>query len=598
MKRFLKILPALLLVVLLCLALLAQNATITQLTGTLSSSETSVQGSSVSQIKDLLTEKIEQATLSKLPKEDGIDESKEGQEYEAGRVLVSFSSPAYECSDVMTSKANLKSEASSILLRAKSLDAEKVTRLDNSTALVKVKDGASVSQAIKELEGLSGIEDAQPDYIYTLADTKEMEGSEVDTSATSAAIYPYTATDDPLTEDNQWTMYLPWENVVSAWDVQKCDNKVTVAILDTGIDEDHEDLKENIVESVGTVVNEDTQEYIDKTGQDIDTHGTHCAGIVSAQSNNGIGITGVSYNANLLAVKVFHGEYVDYGDGDYQWSTTANSSSIARGIRYAISKKDDYNVRVISMSLGTSNTSIDNPPLFERVVTSAIDEAWDAGVSVIAASGNDSENNKLTPVSFPAYYEKCVAVGACKADGSRLEQSNGSAELDVVAPGNSIFSTIPYDANSTLATSDYTYRYANKKGTSMATPYVSAVAALCYAKNPELQPQDILSILTSTAGDADGKFSNELGYGKVNPYLAVKAASGEEEEKCQHDGETTTTVTKQATCSATGLSVTKCAKCGEILSTQILDKLAHTPIEKANSAVEPTCTQAGKKADT
>ncbi len=449
-----------------------------------------------------------------LPLDKSIDESQAGIDYDAGQVIVTFSDAAFDCEDVLTTSTELKSGARSILSEAKSVNADSVSRLDNKTAIVKLNDGVSVAQAVRELSDMRGVSSVQPDYIYTLADSSDTNYEDI-----TAALSSYSATNDPLTESNQWSISGTGERVIDAWGEQKSDEKVTIAILDTGIDSDHEDLKDNIVEAANCVTGESGSSAKDTTTGDNDSHGTHCAGIAAARTNNNIGISGVSYNAKILSIKVCDGEYFKWGSGEDQktWITTgANASSIAKGIKYAVSKKDESNVKVISMSL-TRSTSDD-------LIKSAIDEAYEAGITVVAASGNDSKSG-LQPVTFPASYEKCIAVGGTAEDGSRMAESNGSAELDVVAPGSEIFSTIPYDAtNASGDVSDYSTKYAKKSGTSMAAPYAAGVVALMYAANPNLTPENVLNILTTTTDSSTAKFSSELGYGKVNAYQAVREA--------------------------------------------------------------------------
>ncbi|WP_188456784.1 S8 family peptidase [Virgibacillus oceani] len=219
-----------------------------------------------------------------------------------------------------------------------------------------------------------------------------------------------------------------------------------VAIIDTGCQIDHPDLKERIIDGKNFTsdYSGDQNNYEDNNG-----HGTHVAGTIAASSKQDSGIAGVAPGANLLIVKVLSGQ----GSGEYQW--------IIDGINYAIDWKgpNGETVRTISMSLGGPN---DVPELYE-----AIKRAVDAGIPVVCAAGNEGDDRTDTDeFAYPGAYNEVIQVGAVDFNKRIAPFSNTNDEIDLVAPGVEILST--YTGS----------KYAKLSGTSMATPHVSGSIAL------------------------------------------------------------------------------------------------------------------------
>lgn len=220
----------------------------------------------------------------------------------------------------------------------------------------------------------------------------------------------------------------------AAWDISSGLGTVKIAIIDTGIDLTHPDLFGKVVGGYD-FVNDDAD------AQDDHGHGTHCAGIAAAATNNGIGIAGVGFNCSLMPVKVLDAA----GSGTY--------SDVAAGIVWAT----DNGAKVISLSLGGSASS--------TVLSNAIDYAWSHGAIVVAAAGN----NGTTSAVFPAYYSKCIAVASTDANDQRSYFSTYGSWVDVAAPGSGILSTYLGGG------------YATMSGTSMATPHVAGEAGLLWS---------------------------------------------------------------------------------------------------------------------
>ncbi len=271
---------------------------------------------------------------------------------------------------------------------------------------------------------------------------------------------------------NQWG--LPDISAPLAWDVTLGNSSVIVAIVDTGVDYKHLDIAANYLGGYDWV-NKDN-DPIDDNG-----HGTHVAGIAAAVTNNGIGVAGIS-QSKIMAEKVLGSD----GSGSY--------SAIANGITHAANN----GARVISMSLGGSFPS--------STLKKAVNYAWTKGALLVAAAGN---SGSMT-VSYPAAYDKVIAVSALDKGDTLASYSNFGNKIELSAPGSGILSTYPGGG------------YVYMSGTSMATPFVSGSAALVLSKKITLTNQQVRTILDNTAVDL-GTSGKDIfyGYGKVNPYGAL-----------------------------------------------------------------------------
>ena len=267
---------------------------------------------------------------------------------------------------------------------------------------------------------------AEPDYIANAV------GKPTPTTTPSPTPAPSTGPNDPYLSQ-QWGMATV--QAPRAWAVTTGSSTVPIAILDTGINQNHPDLSSKI----GSQANFTDSVTLD----DIYGHGTHVAGIAAAITNNGIGVAGLGYNSSIMNGKVLD----DTGSGYYSW--------IANGITWAT----DNGAKVINMSLG--GTAADS------TLASAVDYAWSKGVVVVAAAGN---NGNSLPF-YPAAYDNCIAVGATDRKDAKASFSNYGSWVDVAAPGVDIYST--YNTGG----------YISMSGTSMASPHVAGLAALVWATN-------------------------------------------------------------------------------------------------------------------
>ncbi|HWI54573.1 MAG TPA: S8 family peptidase, partial [Desulfobacteria bacterium] len=250
---------------------------------------------------------------------------------------------------------------------------------------------------------------------------------------------------------------------------------VTVAVLDTGVDVNHPDLRTRLVPGTNTV-------NPLKSSRDSDGHGTHIAGIISAFTNNMTGVAGVAGTApvSVMPVKVFEGD-------------EGSDVSISNGIIWAV----DHGARVINMSFGSYAKS--------EVLNEAINYAYQKGVVLVAAAGNWASEE----VSYPAAVSRVMAVSAINNKNNITEFSSFGSLIDICAPGEDIYSTYwdPYKGST----------YTEMSGTSMASPMVAGLAALLLTKNPKLSNDEIRQIIEVSATDlGDSGWDTKYGHGKIN----------------------------------------------------------------------------------
>lgn len=229
------------------------------------------------------------------------------------------------------------------------------------------------------------------------------------------------------------------------WKVSNQGEDIVIAVIDTGVESNHPDLKDRIIggRNFTTDHHGDPEIFEDNNG-----HGTHVCGTIAASLNQE-GVVGVAPKANILSLKVLTKE----GSGQYDW--------IINAINYAVDWRGPKNerVRVISMSLGGPE---DVPELHK-----AIQNAVNHNVSVVVAAGNEGDNREDTfEYSYPGSYNEVIQVGAVSNDLTLAPFTNTNSEVDLVAPGVEVLST--YLNN----------KYASLSGTSMATPHVAGALAL------------------------------------------------------------------------------------------------------------------------
>lgn len=277
---------------------------------------------------------------------------------------------------------------------------------------------------------------------------------------------------------------LPWGvdriDADLAWAVSK-GTGVRVAVIDTGIDMDHPDLKATIKGGFNAIA--PTKKYRNPSNFDDDNgHGTHCAGVIGAQDND-IGVIGVAPEAWLYGVKVLD----DTGSG--------YTSDCVEGIQWCV----DNGMQVISMSWGSMNNF--------QVLHDACDAAWNVGCLMVAAAGAEGVEY---PDMYPAGYSSVMAVSATDQNDTIASFSNYGAEIELAAPGVSIYSTYKNGG------------YLTMSGTSTACPHVSGTAALAWAVYPGYTNQQIRQLLWDIAEDLGAPgWDIYYGYGLVDAEAAV-----------------------------------------------------------------------------
>ncbi len=358
----------------------------------------------------------------------------------------------------------------------------------NQIFVAEFDETQSVEDTIDKISQNEKVEYVEPNYIAYASE----EGFAIQNSQ---------SVDDPYFQ-YQWN--LEAIQVPQAWQMSTGEG-VIVAVLDTGIAYETYDMFVQAPDLAGTnfvagydFVNDDPHPNDDQG------HGTHVAGTIAQTTNNGKGVASVAYNATVMPIKVLDLS----GQGSY--------AGIIQGITYAVGNGAD----IINLSLSGRAIS--------QALKEAIDQAYANGVIVVAAAGNSN-----SAVEYPAAFENVIAVGAMDIKETRAKYSNFGPELDIIAPGGDNSTDINQDGlgdgivQQTFKNGQYSiFKYAFMEGTSMATPHVSGVIALMLAANPDANPEQIKSILVSTAkniGDA-----NHFGAGLIQASDAISMLTGVE----------------------------------------------------------------------
>ena len=251
---------------------------------------------------------------------------------------------------------------------------------------------------------------------------------------------------------------------------------VLVAVLDTGIDRDHEDLAGRVAAEIV---------FAGSSPDDLYGHGTPIAGIIAADAANGLGVVGLAPASRLLNVKV--------ADDDDR----CRLSALAEGIIWAV----DHGALVINISIEMKDAS----PILED----AVDYAWDRGALVIAAAGNDG----CTVPVYPAACVNSLAVTAVQESGALAPLANYGDWVDCAAPGLQIYAALPGDG------------YGYKHGTSFATAYVSGLAALLFSMASDTNGNGFLNdeVLRAIESGCDGIPPDGTGHGMINVPASIAA---------------------------------------------------------------------------
>jgi len=390
----------------------------------------------------------------------------------ANGVLVMFKDPKNTASRARTLNASgLRETASFGLLPGLSL--------------ASVRSGWTLQQTLDTLENNPDVAYAEPDYLFTIKATPN----------------------DPRF-DQQYALHNIGSNGTAdadidapeAWDIHT-GSEVVVAVIDSGVDYNHPDLRENMWinpnEIANNGVDDDGNGFIDdirgwnfvnnnNNPMDTNDHGTHVAGIIAASGNNGTGVVGVNWTARIMALKFIDAKGV------------GTSSGAIRAIEYAATN----GARISNNSWGGG--------AFSQALFDAISAANNRGHVFVTAAGNDSANND-TQGSYPANYDlpNIISVAATNNNDRLASFSNfGASSVHIAAPGATILSTVRNNA------------YSAKSGTSMAAPFVAGVGALILSQNPDLLVSDIRNAIL-TGADPLTSLRGRVANGRLNAFNAL-----------------------------------------------------------------------------
>jgi subtilisin family serine protease len=294
----------------------------------------------------------------------------------------------------------------------------------------------------------------------------------------------------------------------NAWNFTTGSRSVVVAVIDSGIDLTHPDLVDNLWVNPGEIagdgIDNDGNGFIDDVHgwdfvendgvpQDGFGHGTHVAGIIGAVGNNGTGVTGVNWQVSIMALRIQDDRGVGY------------TSGVLAALRYATMMRRDYGIMIVA-----SNNSWEAPAGYSSVVEQAIREHGEAGITFVAAAGNNGTDTDATP-KYPGGFDlpNVITVASLTPQGGLASSSNyGATSVDVAAPGTVIQSTYKNGGYGILS------------GTSMAAPHVTGVAALLAAARPEITVAEVRAAILGTATPL-ASLAGKVASGRLNAWAAV-----------------------------------------------------------------------------
>jgi subtilisin family serine protease len=370
-------------------------------------------------------------------------------------------------------------------------------------------DDADVQSVVNQYASLGNVEYAEANNIIQLDDPSAGDRT-VDVDSNT---YEVGSPNDPQFSE-QWALHNQGQNggkeradidALKAWTKTQGNKNVVVAVLDSGVDYNHVDLRANMwtrPDSVPEYVDDELGTLDDVHGFDVDMnlgdpmddngHGTHCAGVIGAEGDNGEGIAGINWHVQIMPLKFL-------GRGGF-----GTTKAAIEAINYAIDrKKHGVNIRVISASWGSTQRS--------KALEDVIRAASDAGILFVAAAGNNGTDNDKRP-HYPSNYDlpNVISVAALDNTDNLASFSNyGEKTVHIAAPGKDITSTWLGD------------QYREASGTSMATPHVSGVAALIISASPNISVEKLKERLLKSVDKIDSLSGKVASGGRLNAAKAV-----------------------------------------------------------------------------
>ena len=415
--------------------------------------------------------------------------------------------------------------------------------------IVSFATGTNLTKVYSELVKSQDVEYVAPNHVFTLQSTTPNDMSNTLWGLNNTGV-SRTFTNPLGVEVTETGTADADIDAPEAWDIIHDAENTVIAVIDTGIDYNHNELASNMWTNPGEIagngIDDDGNGYIDDVhgydfadndadpldvlvitrddeGNIIDSvggHGTHCAGTIAAQGNNGDNMTGIVWNTKLMALKIF-------GDGERGAFTT----DIVNAILYAA----DNGAKVSNNSYGAQFNNAVTAEIVQKPMIDAISAANDAGMLFVAAAGNSGIDLDGTTMSTPSDIElpNVISVAASdhndelaafifKDDSGNYQFYNtsnfGKTAVDLAAPGHNILSTFPEN------------QYKVYSGTSMATPHVAGAAALIREKSPELTAAEVKAILMNTVDKKETLADISSSGGRLNLHsalLALESSGGE-----------------------------------------------------------------------
>ena len=402
-----------------------------------------------------------------------------GQDYASGELIVKFK-PETESTEIEALQASL---GASVLDSTKTLGSQ----------LWQI-NGVSLQEAIDLLSSNSQIDYVEPNYTISLNSTIPNDSGFDELWGLNNTGQTWGTPDADI-------------DAPEAWDIST-GNNIVVGVIDTGVDYTHPDLNDNMWtnpgETPGDGIDNDGNGYVDdyygwdfvnndSDPFDDDGHGTHVAGTIAAEANNGIGVSGVSWSSQIMALKILGPN-----------RTSAGAFGISKAIEYAT-----------MMGAHLTNNSWGGGG-FSQLIYDAIAAAGQAGKLFVAAAGNGGsdyigDDNDLSP-QYPANYnlDNIISVAATDHNDQLGDFSNyGATSVDLAAPGVGILSTVPGGG------------YEAWEGTSMAAPHVSGVASLILAQNPNLTALEVKEQILQSVDPISGLQGKTVTGGRLNAHKAL-----------------------------------------------------------------------------